>query len=225
MPAIFLARAQLPELGCAICSPGLETALTMAMALSGLFLTQFVRIFLELKSRFPRSDRWVRGWMLVLLALAALITMTPGISWLRVAAMAIGITHAGLLVLALAAWRAGMWQARFFMVSFGSLFAGSLPMVTVWYWDSLFRDAGMRGLMIGSALEMLMLSLAVAERFARGQQQLVEEAEHRRMIEEAYADELEEEVRERTHELQSANADKDRMLAVIGHDLRSPITG
>lgn len=33
------------------------------------------------------------------------------------------------------------------------------------------------------------------------------------------------EVRERTSELQQANADKDRMLTVIGHDLRSPLTG
>jgi signal transduction histidine kinase len=54
---------------------------------------------------------------------------------------------------------------------------------------------------------------------------LVEETEQRRMIEQTYADELEIEVRERTRELQEANADKDRMLAVIGHDLRSPLAG
>ena len=51
------------------------------------------------------------------------------------------------------------------------------------------------------------------------------ETEQRRLIEETYADELEIEVRERTRELEETNADKDRMLAVIGHDLRSPLTG
>jgi signal transduction histidine kinase len=65
----------------------------------------------------------------------------------------------------------------------------------------------------------------VADRFAKAQQKLVEETEHRHMLEEAYADELAEEVRERTRELLSANTDKDRMLSVIGHDLRAPLTG
>ena len=32
-------------------------------------------------------------------------------------------------------------------------------------------------------------------------------------------------MRERTHELAVANADKDRMLTVVGHDLRGPLTG
>jgi two-component system, sensor histidine kinase LadS len=72
---------------------------------------------------------------------------------------------------------------------------------------------------------MLLLALALADRFVQTQRQLTEETEQRRMIEAAYAGELAEEVRERTRELRAANADKDRMLAVIGHDLRSPLTG
>jgi signal transduction histidine kinase len=80
-------------------------------------------------------------------------------------------------------------------------------------------------LLLVSGLEMLLLSFAVADRFAQAQRQLAEETEQRRAIEEAYADELETEVRERTRELAHANADKDRMLEVIGHDLRSPLTG
>ncbi len=225
-----VARAQLPGLGWALGSPGLEIVLTIVMALNALFLTQFARVFLELRTHFPMGDRWVRGWRIVLLALASGLLLapwwrSPGLHGLPVAALATGITHLGLLALALGAWRAGVWQARFFVLSFGCLFAGSLPMVAVWFFETQFRDAAMRGLMIGSALEMLMLSIAVADRFARAQRRLVEETEHRRMLEEAYADELAEEVRERTRELQAANTDKDRMLAVIGHDLRSPLTG
>ena len=222
---MLLARAQLPALGWALGSPWLETALAISVVLSGFFLTQFARAFLELKTRFPRADPWIRGWSVVLLGIVALQLATPWDRWLSLAAQTIAITHMGLLILALVAWRTGVHQAKYFLLSFGCLFAGSLPMVAVWFFDDLLRDAGMRGLMIGSALEMLLLSLAVADRFAQAQRKLVEETEQRRMIETAYADELEIEVRERTRELQAANADKDRMLAVIGHDLRGPLTG
>jgi signal transduction histidine kinase len=122
------------------------------------------------------------------------------------------------------AWRAGAVQARFFVAAFGLLFAGATPAVITWLNDDIAAGAA-RALLAGCTLEMIMLSFAVADRFAQTQRQLVEETEQRRMMEEAYADELEMEVRERRHELKQANADKDRMLAVIGHDLRSPLTG
>ncbi len=223
---MVLARAHLPAMGFAIGSPLLETTLTLAMALNGVFLMQFARVFLEVESRFPHAAKWLKRWSVALLVLTvAMVITAPWLSLLKLTTLTVAVTHAGLLALSLAAWRAGVWQARFFLISFGCLFAGSLPMVTVWFWNSLLRDLGMRGLMIGSALEMLTLSLAVAERFARAQKQLIEETEQRRMIEETYADELEEEVRERTRELRAANADKDRILTVIGHDLRGPLTG
>jgi signal transduction histidine kinase len=225
---MFFARAQAPALGWALASPGLETVLTTAMALSGCFLVQFARMFLELNLRFPCLDRWVlRTWIgfLALVALVALVSPGGPLNWMKCLTAAMAVTHVGLLTVALAAWRAGAWQARFFVLSFGCLFAGSLPMIAVWFWETTLRDVAMRGLMIGSALEMLMLSLALADRFVRTQRQLVEETEQRRTIEEAYADELEIEVRERTQELRAANADKDRMLSIIGHDLRGPLTG
>lgn len=225
---ITLARACWPAWGVALASPALETALTLTMVLSSYSLTRFAREFLELKAGFPRCDQWLRCWGAVMLVVAFGCLSTwwhREWRWLPVATIITGLTHLGLLSVALLAWRARLWQARFFVISFGCLFAGSLPVVAVWFWETLLRDVAMRGLMIGSALEMLLLSLAVADRFSRAQEQLVEETEQRRMIEETYADELEEEVRERTRELQAANADKDRMLAVIGHDLRGPLTG
>lgn len=225
---LFLARAQLQALGGAMGSPWLETLLTVAMALSGPFLIQFARAFLELRTHFPLADRWVARWSHVVVALAVMAVLVPGrqsADWMRYAVMATVVTHVGLLVVTLWAWRAGVWQARFFALSFGCLFAGSLPVLGMWLVGTTHLDGAMRGLMIGSAMEMLLLSLALAERFSRMQRMLVEETEQRRMMEEAYSDELEEEVRERTRELRLANADKDRMLTVIGHDLRGPLTG
>ncbi len=235
MAAAFmvLARAWGPELGGALGSPGLETALTVAMALGGFFLVRFAQAFLELKERWRRGDAVARvlAAMMLVLALAALSSpWIRGAVWLRVAVIGTGVTHAGLLVLALVAWRTGARQARFFVLSFGCLFAGSLPLVAVWLWMLDTKNAVLMGLMVGSALEMLLLSLAVADRFATAQREkmaaqalLVEEAEQRRVIEAAYADELAIEVGERTRELEAANTDKDRMLIALGHDLRSPL--
>lgn len=230
---MVLARAWGLELGATLGSPGLETALTVAMALGGFFLARFAQTFLELKQRCGWGNR-VAGWLAaMMLGLAVAALSTPWIKsavWLPVTVAGIGITHVSLLTLGVVAWRTGARQARFFVLSFGCLFAGSLPLVAVRLWMLGPKNSALLGLMIGSALEMLLLSLAVADRFATAQREktaaqalLIEEAEQRRVIEAAYADELELEVAERTRDLEAANTDKDRMLIALGHDLRSPL--
>ncbi len=230
---MLLARSLGPALGWTLGSPHLETTLVLTLVGSMFFLTHFARTFLELDARAPRVARWVRrgGWLLLLIAPGAIVTPDTGI-WMRVTVLVSAATHIGLFALALWSWRAGVWQARFFVMAFGCLFSGSLTMVLAWIFSYSAQQAAMMGLMIGSALEMLLLSLATAERFAQAQrdktlaqERLVAETEQRRLIEETYADELEIEVCERTRELAEANADKDRILAIVGHDLRSPLTG
>lgn len=232
---MFLARAHVPGLGWALGSPGLEIVLTLTMALNGVFLIGFAREFLGLKSRSRWTNVITRGMQAIMLGLAVLALATPWLKSMLALALviqAMGVTHVTLLGISLWAWRTGSRQARFFALSYGCLFAGSLPTVAIWMWNPAHKHAAMMGLMVGSALEMLLLSLALADRFAQAQQEkaaaqakLVEETEQRRAVEEAYADELAVEVRERTRELEVANADKDRVLTVIGHDLRGPLAG
>jgi signal transduction histidine kinase len=229
----FVSNGGLAWLGLPAGSPGKEMAVVATLATSGVFLVQFARAFLNLRTTAPRTDRllrWLRrGLVMLLVGVAAMPWMT-GLGWLAATILALSATHVMLLTVALLAWRRGVEQARFFVAAFGLLFLGALPAVVTWLAGDILAGAA-RGMLAGSLMEMLMLSFAVADRFARlqreraeAQQRLVEEAEQRRVMQEAYADELQLEVDERTRELQTANADKDRMLTLLGHDLRSPLT-
>ncbi len=230
---MFMARAQHQVAGWAIGSPWMEMPLTAALAASGFFLTRFAATFLELGTLVPRVGLGVRyaGTVAGVLALAALtMPWMNNTLWLHLAVGGVATTHALLLVAAILAWRAGAYYARFFVLSFGLLLAGMLPTAIIWLLAIPLGLSAM-SMMLGSALEMLMLSLAIADRFARlqrekiiAQAQQVAEAEKRQAMQEAYADELEHEVRSRTRELAAANADKDRMMAVLSHDLRGPLT-
>ena len=166
----------------------------MVTIASALCLAQFARLFLQLGGRFPRANRLVRVWqggLAVLLAGALTVPWTSYSRWMSIACCATVATHALLLGLAVRAWRAGERTARFFVFSFGCLFAGTAPLVLQWLSGEVVPNAEMFGLMIGSAMEMLLLSLALADRFvqaqaekAAAQARLLDETEQRRAIEE-----------------------------------------
>lgn len=221
-------------LGWAMGSPAKETIGTLALGLHSVFLVLFAREFLELGARMPWADAWTKGLMGVgaVVALGALATPWMRTSWwLHLAVPTSSVVQISLLVVATMAWRKGARHARFFILASGSMLVSALPAVFNWLAKDT-RHAEAMGVLGGSALEILLLSLAVADRFseaqrakAEAQRQLVEEAQRVRTVQEAYADELETEVRERTRELEAANADKDRIIMVLGHDLRGPLTG
>jgi len=230
---MFLARAQDQVAGWTLQSPLYETPVTVFIAASAFFFTRFAGAFLELDRLVPRAGWVVRqvGTANAVLACAGLVTpWMNNTILLHQAVAAAALTHAVLLAAAIVAWRAGAYYARFFVLSFGLLLAGMLPAAVIWLL-AIPLGQSVVAMMLGSALEMLMLSLAIADRFARlqreriaAQAQAVAEAEKRQAVQEAYADELEHEVRARSRELAAANADKDRMMAVLGHDLRGPLT-
>lgn len=169
--AVFLvfARAEHQLLGLALGSPVMETILTFAMAVSGFFLVQFARSFLDLARLAPRADIAARIMRIltVILALSALtLPWANNTIFLHFTVGGVTLTHAVLFVAAIFAWRAGSYHARYFVLSFGILLAGVLPTAIIWL---LALPLGMSSLamMVGSSLEMLLLSLAISDRFAR----------------------------------------------------------
>lgn len=230
---IFSANGGFPQFITAVGSPVVEMIGLVALTLGAASLAQFGRVFLELGERLPRADRvarWLRNLLLLSLPIAVATLWLPSMKWSFVLLAADVVVHGTMLTMAVLAWRAGVAHARWFVLAFGFLIAGLSPLVLSFFARDLHR-----GLLVafftGSVMEMLVLSLAMADRFARmereraaAQERLAEEMAQRETLQEAYADELEVEVGERTRELQEANRDKDRMIAVIGHDLRGPLT-
>jgi signal transduction histidine kinase len=230
---MFFWRSEHQVLGLAVGSPVMETCLMLGLAGSGFFLVQFAREFLELPQRTPRIDfvvRIARSLMLVLVAGSPLMLWANNTIWLHLVVGGVAVTYVVLFFAACVAWRAGAGQARYFVLSFALLAGGLSPAAVIWLL-AIPLNLSARAIMMGSAVEVLLLSLALADRFARlqeekiaAQRRAMDEAERRHAMQEAYADELELEVRERTRELEAANIDKDRMIAVLGHDLRSPLS-
>jgi signal transduction histidine kinase len=234
--AVFMALARsVPALGgWTLASPRLESLISASIAASGVCLLLFARVFVELKEVLPKVDvaaRVVIG-IVALGGIGSLMgNLFPEFYWLRTVMLLVAGTHLGVVVIVAWLWRIGSRPARFFTAAFGCFFSATLPVIAMWFGRYTSEHPPMMFLMVGSALEMLLLSFATAERFAQAQrekeiaqQNLLEETEQRRAMQEAYADELTVEVRERTRELESANTDKDRMITILGHDLRGPLT-
>ncbi|WP_367872506.1 7TM diverse intracellular signaling domain-containing protein [Luteolibacter sp. Populi] len=229
---MLILRGDLALFGQALGSPVMEVVASIAQALAGIFLMEFARRFLDLPQWSPRAARTLRWCQGFLALLAGCVLLAP---WLPRVLPAVwfggAAAHLVLLWLSWIAWRKGERSPRYLVLISGLICSGLLP-VFVALFEALSLDQSGVMVMTASALEMLLLSLAVAYRYAglqrekiAAQQALLAEGEQRRILQEAYADELGLEVFERTRELQGSVADKDRMIAILAHDLCSPLTG
>ena len=231
---LFFTRSVPQLFGWAIGSPWIESILTTFLSLSAVFLISFAGQLLDLPRHLPRAVPWFRRLrtLMIVMAVASLLAPWTGLTGaLGVPGLGVIIVHVAVFSAAIAARRAGAPQASYFMLAIGALFAGLAPTFFYWVTAVPLADGG-RIVMAGSAMEMLLLAVLMSDRIGIIQQEkiaaqkaLLAEAEQREIMQEAYADDLAMEVRERTADLERANADKDRILTVLGHDLRSPLTG
>lgn len=171
-----LARAQDQVVGLALSTPYAETLIAGSLAASAFFFVCFAREFLQFATVAPRFDRVAGGflWLNAGLALGALsVLRSASPVWIHVVLAAGIVTHLTLIGGAIFVWRSGATHARYFVLSFGALLLGALPLATQWLLAIPFGNAFL-GTLLGSALEMLLLSLAVADRFARLQRERYE---------------------------------------------------
>lgn len=178
-------------------SPGLaNTIVPVSMALGLFLMHQFVRVFLDLKHRLPTANRVILGLMgfhAVMLVLSLLIDYRTAI----IVGTASVFPSAGMiLAVSLILARRGDPAARILLLAWAVLLIGTAIYAMVSFGALPKTFITEYGMQIGSALEMILLSFALAWRFAslRNENiQIVQTARH----------ELEIRVEERTRELSS----------------------
>jgi diguanylate cyclase (GGDEF)-like protein len=169
----------------------------LSTCLAQIGMQQFARVFLGLRERWPRGDR-------VGLALIGFFALLGVASiWLPyriatpVAGAAVLVSIAWIAVASIAMVRLGFAPARLFLLAWAMFLLGTGLFVAVAFGlapKNFFTEYGVQ---IGSALEMLLLSIALGHRYA----QFRSENEH---IASDAKEQLEHKVQQRTAELRSA---------------------
>ena len=171
-----------------------NVAVPVSMSLGMLVMHQFVRVFLDLRHRLVVGNRVVLGFIafhLAMLVLSFVIDYRTAVL-LGTAAVFPGATV--ILAVSLILARRGDPAARILLLAWSVLLIGTTAyaMVSFGLLPKVFVTE--YGMQIGSALEMILLSIALAYRFA------ILRNENMRIVQ-AARDELEQRVDERTHEL------------------------
>lgn len=206
-------------------SPAFDTiSQSTIFCFAAMFGAHFTRVFLQTRQRAPRLDQWLQGHAAVFLLLASgfLASLYGAVpimllnQWVLFNALGMGAA------IAVAGWRvqrAGEHNIRFFLLAWGVLWLGVLVAglrAFGWLPSNVFTSYALQ---IASAVEMLLLSLALAdiihaERRSREQSQQQALQAQQQMLEVLRHSEenLERAVHERTAELERANA----QLQVLG---------
>ena len=172
-------------------------AIPLAMCLSQMAMHQFARNFLELKQRWPLGDRISLAFIVFLGALAIASIWLPYRIPVKIGTYAVFPTVLLLLYQAFHAIRHGYRPARLFLAAWTMLLLGTAVYATVSFGllpKNLFTEYGIQ---FGSALEMILLSFALAYRYASLR------AQNETMVREAN-EQLERNVSRRTAELSAA---------------------
>ena len=183
----------------------------ICLALAGLFSLLFARAFLATAAWAPRLDAAMRAIMVVWLAVLAVL---PWVSVPATAAIVIPVGLSTILTLlgsAVSAVRARRPGANSFALAWAALLLGTFVLVLVRAGWAPPHPLLVHALMIGSAIEMVLLSFALADRIKA----------ERAARDDALAMTVRQQVEKEA--AQRASRDKSRFLVAVSHDLRQPL--
>lgn len=193
------------------------------------FSSRFASVFLKLKENHKRLDKlmWVIALLSLLLSMMSLFLtleeVTPFGRWLVL------ISFPTYIGVAIYAHKKGLKQAKYYIIAWIPYVLGLVIMTMIgarWLPNNNFLHYSME---IGGALEIMLLSFALAYRIKIMRVEIAEkELEKEQFKTKLLEDQkifLEKKVKERTTELSIANSTKDKFFSIIAHDLRSPMIG
>jgi diguanylate cyclase (GGDEF)-like protein len=172
-------------------------AIPLSMALSQIAMHQFCRVFLELKQRQPYADRISQGLIAFYIAMGLASFFLDYRAAVRPMTLAVFPGALYILYLAINAIRCGYAPARIFLLAWAFLLLGTALYASVSFGLLQKNFLTEYGIQIGSALEMILLSFALAYRYARLR------GENERLVLE-HNEQLERHVARRTSELSTA---------------------
>lgn len=191
-----------------------NTATPLFIGAAGLFGCQFARHFLRLSTISPGFDRllqllMVGGALVMVLA----VTLHYGIA-LRMATLLALLFTVSIFAAGIYAWWRGLRVARWFIIAWSAFLLGGLvnTLMVLGYLPNVFIT--MYASQLGSALEVALLSLALADRInSLREQQAQALRDTGRTLEQL------------NQQLARSNRLKDEFLATVTHELRTPMNG
>ncbi|WP_439859799.1 7TM diverse intracellular signaling domain-containing protein [Pseudomonas sp. MBLB4136] len=181
---------------------------------AGLFGCQFARSFLQTGAHSPWVDRALLLMMAIagavmILALTASYALALRLATYLALMFTVLIFAAGII-----AWLRGLRVARYFIIAWSAFLAGGVinTLMVLGYLPNVFLT--MYASQIGSALEVGLLSLALADRINAMKEErtrILQDSGHK--------------LEALNQELANSNRLKDEFLATVTHELRTPMNG
>ncbi len=169
--------------------------LSISLALIGMH--QFARVFLELPQRWPPGNRVSIAAITLFAAFGAAAIVLPYRTITQVVSLAVLVSIVWISIVTIVVLRRGYAPARLFLLSWAMFLGGTAVFTLVAFGLVPKNFLTEYGVQIGSALEMLFLSIALSYRYASLRN------ENERIVNEANV-KLERKVAQRTQEVRSA---------------------